>query len=168
VREQFLDADIGVTDVLEVSAVTGHGLDALRYRLGALVAEERARVGTTRVEAPVDEEVVIRLTAPGPDFEVRRDPDGTFLVVGRRMERWVQMLPLEDGGAVRYLQGRLRRAGVERALVAAGAREGDDVAIGDAVFEFAPDLDDLPPEERAEVLAAEAEELGELDDGLGP
>jgi GTPase len=168
VREQFLDADIGVTDVLEVSAVTGHGLDALRYRLGALVAEERARVGTTRVEAPVDEEVVIRLTAPGPDFEVRRDPDGTFLVVGRRIERWVQMLPLEDGGAVRYLQGRLRRAGVERALVAAGAREGDDVAIGDAVFEFAPDLDDLPPEERAEVLAAEAEELGELDDGLGP
>jgi hypothetical protein len=30
--------------------------------------------------------------------------------------------------------------------------------IGDAVFDFDPDLDDLPPDERAEILAAEAED----------
>jgi GTPase len=147
--------------VLVTSAVSGAGLDALRYRLGELVAAERARVGPVRAQEPVDEEVLLRLVPQGPDFEVSRDDAGRFQVTGERIERWVQMLPLEDWEAVRYLQGRMRRAGVEKELVAAGARTGDDVVIGDAVFEFDPELDDLPAEERAAVLAAEAEaELG--------
>jgi GTPase len=145
-------------EVLVVSAVTGAGLDALRYRLGELVAAERARVGPVRVEEAVDEEVLLRLVPQGPDFEVSRDEFGRFVVTGERLERWVQMLPLEDWEAVRYLQGRMRRAGVEKELIAAGARAGDDVVISEAVFEFAPELDDLPAAERDAVLAAEAEE----------
>lgn len=149
-------------EVLEVSAIAGDGLDALRYRLGELVAAERDRIGDVR-SVERDEEVVLRIEPAGPDFTVGRDADGRYVVVGRRIERWVQMLPIEDWEAARYLQGRLRRAGVERALVDAGARQGDDVVIGDAVFDFAPELDDLPPEERAAVLAAEAED-DDLDD----
>jgi len=145
-------------EVLQVSAVTGEGLDALRFRLGALVAEERARVGL-RTEEPDEGEVLIRLAPTGPDFHVQRGEDGTFHVVGRRVERWVQMLPLEDVGAVRYLQGRMRRAGVDRALADAGARSGDDVVIGEAVFAFEPELDDLPEEERAALLAGEDDAL---------
>ncbi len=151
-------------EVLEVSAVSGVGLDALRFRLGELVAAERERLGAVRsLVRDEDEEVVIRLEPTGPDFAIRQDPDGRYVVVGRRIERWVQMLPLEDWEAARYLQGRLRRAGVERALVDAGARAGDEVVIGDAVFDFDPELEDLPPEERAAVLAAE-EEPDETDD----
>lgn len=145
-------------EVFEVSAVAGTGLDALRYRLGALVHELR-RVGEPGGE-PSDqpeEEVVIRLRRSGPDFEVVRDPSGMVRVAGRRVERWVQMLPLEVPDAVRYLQGRLRRAGVERALVDAGVRAGDDVVIGDNVFEFEPAMEDLPADER-EALLAEDEE----------
>gem|GEM_PF-5810794 len=46
------------------------------------------------------------------------------------------------------------------------------MVIGDAVFDFEPELDDLPAEEREAVLAAEAEEeLDEQDEvsyaGLG-
>ncbi len=142
--------------VLEISAATGAGLDTLRFTLGALVAEERARVGL-RTEAHDEEEVVLELAPAGPDFTVQRGGDGAYHVVGRRVERWVQMLPLEDRGAVRYLQGRMRRAGVEKALIAAGARSGDDVVIADAVFTFDPELDDLPADERAAVLAGEAD-----------
>jgi GTPase len=143
-------------EVLEVSAVSGAGLDALRYRLGELVAAERRRVGI-RVEQPAEEEVVLRLTPAGPDFSVGRDDTGAYVVTGERPERWVQMLPLEDWEAVRYLQGRLRRAGVEKALVEAGAREGDEVVIGEAVFDFEPALEDLPEEERAMILAEEGD-----------
>jgi GTPase len=150
------------TEVFEVSAVTGEGLDALRYRLGELVVQERARVGAVRVIAPDEEEVTLTLTPKGPDFRIEREGEG-FRVVGRRVERWVQMLPLDDHGAVRYLQGRLRRAGVEKALVAAGARDGDEVAIRTMVFAFEPDLDDLPPDERAAVLAGELDALEEFD-----
>jgi GTPase len=163
VMEQLEDAG---EEVLVVSAVSGAGLDALRYRLGELVAAERERVGAVRAEEPVDEEVLLRLVPQGHDFEVSRDGTGRFEVTGDRVERWVQMLPLEDWEAVRYLQGRLRRAGVEKELIAAGARTGDDVVIGDAVFEFAPELEDLPADEREAILAAEAAaELGiEADD----
>jgi GTPase len=147
-------------EVLEVSAISGAGLDALRYRLGALVAAERAARGPVRAEQPVDEEVLLRPTPRGSDTVVRRDEDGAYLVTGERVERWVQMLPLEDHGAVRYLQGRLRRAGVEAALVAAGARAGDEVVIGELVFDFDPELDDLPEDERAVLLAEELEDEG--------
>jgi GTPase len=57
---------------------------------------------------------------------------------------------------------------VERALIEAGARAGDEVVIGDAVFDFEPELDDLPPEEREAVLAAEAEADLEDDDLSDP
>jgi GTPase len=164
VRDQLAERG---EEVLEVSAVTGEGLDRLRYRLGELVAAERDRLGAVRVEdAGGDTEVVLDLAPVGPDFTIARTDRGGYQVTGARVERWVQMLPLEDAGAVRYLQGRLRRAGVERALVAAGARAGDEVVIGGVVFDFDPALDDLPAEERAEVLAAEAEaDPDDLGDG---
>jgi GTPase len=156
-------------EVLEVSAISGEGLDALRYRLGELVAAERDRVGEVReMVEHEDEEVLIRIEPSGPDFAVRRDSEERYVVVGRRIERWVQMLPIQDWEAARYLQGRLRRAGVERALIEAGARAGDEVVIGDAVFDFEPELDDLPPEEREAVLAAEAEADLEDDDLSDP
>lgn len=163
VRTQLEEAG---EEVLEVSAVAGVGLDTLRYRLGALVDEERGRVGSVRVHQADEEEVLLHLTPAGDDISVERDDDGSFRVVGRRVERWVQMLPLEDWGAVRYLQGRMRRAGIERQLIAAGAREGDEVVIAGTVFEFAPEVDDLPAEERAAVLAGEADDF-DLDDVAG-
>jgi GTP-binding protein len=145
-------------EVLEVSAVSGAGLEPLRFRLGELVAAERARRGGVIAHEAVPDEVVIRLEATGPDVTVERAPSGAYQVRGARVERWVQMLPLDNREAVRYLQGRLRRAGVERALVGAGARDGDPVVIGDVAFEFEADIDDLPPDERAAVLAAELED----------
>lgn len=146
-------------EVIPVSAVSGEGLDDLRFRLGELVSAERDRIGQVRGLAPdEDHEVVIRLEPTGVDFEVDTDEEGRYVVTGQRIERWVQMLPLDNWEAARYLQGRLRRAGVERALVEAGARSGDDVVIGDAVFDFEPELDDLPEQERQAVLAAEAED----------
>ncbi|MDX1657412.1 MAG: GTPase ObgE [Nitriliruptorales bacterium] len=145
-------------EVFEVSGISGEGLDALRYRLGELVGRQRDEVGVrTELETEPDE-LVIRLERTGPDFEISRHPTGAFQVTGKRIERWVQMTPLDNLEATRYLQGRLRRAGVEKALVQAGARAGDEVVIGDVVFDFEPDLSDLPEEERAAVLAGELEE----------
>lgn len=149
-------------EVFEISAVTGEGLDALRFRLGEMVAHEREVQGGPISEDVAPEEVVIRLESTGPDFVITRHDNGGYQVRGDRVERWVQMLPLDNNEALRHLQGRLRRAGVEKALVDAGAREGDPVVIGDVLFDFDPDLADLPAEEREAILAADLEdELGE-------
>lgn len=150
--------------VLTVSALTGDGVDRLRFRLGELVYADRKQRERRDDEDDLTE-TTIMLAPVGEDFTVEQVAVGSFLVRGRRVERWVQMLPIEDRGAARYLQGRLRRAGVERALIEAGARDGDDVQIATNVFVFAPEIDDLPEEEREAILAGE---LDDVDDSNTP
>ncbi len=149
-------------EVLEVSAVSGAGLNVLRFRLGQLVDELGSTLAVEMTEEA--EPVVLRPAGHSAPVRVALEEDGAYRVISDRIERWVTMLPIEDQGAVRYLQGRMRRAGVERALVAAGAREGDTVVIGDLEFAFDPELEDLPPEEREAVLAGERDPLDDVDD----
>ncbi len=145
-------------EVILGSAVTGEGLDTLRYRLADLVRQVRAeRADPDGGAAPVTTARPVlrpRQQRSGPDFHVERVPGG-WRVVGERIERWVLVLDLDNPDAVAYLQGRLQRAGVEAALAAAGARPGDDVDIAGAVFTFEPegwtgDPDDPDPEEADE------------------
>ena len=144
-------------EVLEVSAVSGAGLDALRFRLGELVDELGPSL---EVDPERDgEPVVLRPGGHAAPVRIEAEEDGAYRVVSDRIERWVDMLPVEEPGAAQYLQGRMRRAGVERALISAGARQGDTVVIGGIEFLFRPELDDLPPDERAAILAGEIDEV---------
>lgn len=142
------DLEAAGWEVLAGSAVTGEGLPALRHRLAALVAFARTQQ-TTPEHTP--ERPVLRPAGQRSkvDFAVERITGG-FRVAGDRVERWVVMADLDNPEAVRHLQGRLVRAGVERALVKAGAVRGDDVEIAGAVFAFEPDQADLPPEDPAD------------------
>jgi len=117
-----------------VSAVTGEGVPAFLYALGAAVAASRsARQAATAgqgADPPATEtEVPIQVVREGTGFRV----------LGDRPLRWVAMTDLDNPQAVAYLQRRLRRAGVEDLLAAAGARPGDEVLVGDAAFEYQPD-----------------------------
>jgi len=102
-----------------VSAVTGEGVPAFLYALGAAVAASRsarqAAAGGQGAGPPATE-----TEAP---IQVVREGTG-FRVLGDRPLRWVAMTDLDNPQAVAYLQRRLRRAGVEDLLAAAGAREG--------------------------------------------
>lgn len=154
---ELYEDDLYGEEVLEISALTGEGLDALRFRLAKLVKAARPAPD----EAPEEEHVVLRPLQVVDDLRVDV-LDGRYHVTGERVVRWVRMLPTSNPEAVRHLQGRLRRAGVERLLIQAGARTDDEVVIDDLIFEFEPDPRDLPPEERAALLEAElAAELGE-------
>jgi GTPase len=117
-----------------VSAVTGEGMPAFLYALGAAVAEARAArppAGTAAQPGSVaaEPEVPIRVAREGVGFRVHGD----------RPERWVAMTDLDNPQAVAYLQRRLRRAGVDDLLARAGAAPGDEVLVGQAAFEFTPD-----------------------------
>jgi GTP-binding protein len=120
---------------LAVSAMSGGGVDELLERLGLLAKEAEA---TEPARTPY---VVLR---PGrPRFTISREPDGRWRVRGRSVERWVLEADLDREGDVAELQRRLVKEGVERKLVAMGARHGDEVAILDRVFEFLPDPDPM-------------------------
>jgi GTP-binding protein len=128
---------------LPVSAMTGDGLEALLERLG-LLAKEGEDLSADR--APY---VVLR---PGrPRFTIEREDDGGWRVAGRGVERWVMETDMDDDRQIERLQRRLIREGVERRLVALGARTGQEVRIRDLAFDFLPDRKPgEPAEEPAE------------------
>jgi GTP-binding protein len=115
---------------LAVSAVTGHGMEALRARLAQLVARAE-RTGEERRPYVV-------LRPARPRFTVTREGE-RFRVVGRGVERLVAEADLDDPRTLARVQRRLVREGVERELAAAGARRGDEVVIGGTTFEFLPE-----------------------------
>jgi GTP-binding protein len=115
-----------------VSAVTGEGMGGLRERLATLAKEAEA--------VAEDRTAYVVLRPARPRFTVTREGE-RFRVVGRGVERWVSETDLEDPAKVERLQRRLVKEGVERELVSAGARRGDEVLIGNVAFEFIPEAD---------------------------
>jgi GTP-binding protein len=114
---------------LVISAVTGQGIRKLVGRLSQMVTEARA-------EQTVDEGMIV-IHRPLPEgFAVERVGEGEFRVIGRVAERAVALNDVTSDEAADYVQGRLRRIGVDRALNRAGARDGDLVHIGDLSFEW--------------------------------
>jgi GTP-binding protein len=136
-RQAFADRGLAV---YEVSAASREGVRDLSYALAAVVAEVRAA-------APAAEpsRVVIRpQPASGPDFEIERTGENTFLVRGDKPWRWVQQTDFSNDEAVGFLADRLAKLGVEVALTEAGADDGAEVLIGNGddavVFDWAPDV----------------------------
>jgi GTP-binding protein len=69
---------------------------------------------------------------------VERAGPGAFRVLGPGVERLVARHDTDNEEALGYLEERLRAIGVIRALEAAGFSPGDEVQIGDVVFELDP------------------------------
>ena len=153
-------------EVLHGSAVTGEGMDLLRHRMAALVLLVRAERRGAAVQQAVTARPVLRPAGTSDSIEVSRTGGG-WRVHSDRVERWVVMTDLENEEAVRYLQGRMARAGVEQALAGAGAVRGDSIEIAGAVFDFEPDRrDDLDDEEPVGEDDASDLALGDDEEGL--
>src|SRR5262249_34288081 len=108
-------------DGLAISAVTRSGLDDLVGRIAVLVDEAR------NAEADPEPMVVLRPAEQGSS--VTREGSHAWRVKGRPAERAVALADITTADAIVYVQQRLRRMGVERALAKAGARDGDVVRI---------------------------------------
>ena len=61
---------------------------------------------------------------------------GVFRVEGPQVERMVVQTDWENEEAIAFLQHRLKRLGVEKALEKAGAVDGDEIRIVGRAFEF--------------------------------
>ena len=114
-----------------VSAMTGANLDELKTVLGEEVRRAREEFGQP-------ESFMVFRPAVEDRMMVARE-DHAFRVRSERAERMVGQTPLNNPRAVRRLQRQLRSLGVEAALRREGAREGDEVRIGEVAFEWIPD-----------------------------
>jgi GTP-binding protein len=113
---------------LSISALNGAQVDELLRQAAAALREVRPEMD----EAPLP----IHRPAADDGFAVARDPDGSWRISGRSVERAAAMTYWEHDEGVRRFQRSLERMGVEDALRKAGVRPGETVRIGEYELEW--------------------------------
>jgi GTP-binding protein len=135
--------------VIATSSATGAGIAELAAELERRVAtREPVHGGAPTAQATwpgvvaagddaLAEHVVLR-PAEQSGFSVQRLGPRSFAVRGRGIERLVGRYDTDNEDAMAYLEERLRRIGVLRALQAQGFSPGDEIEIGGVSFELDP------------------------------
>jgi GTP-binding protein len=126
--------------IFEVSALTGAGMDSLIAATATKVHELREAAAAALDESDVQYGQVWEHMRQERDkvFEVNNLGGGVFAVQGKQVERMVIQTEWDNEEAIAYLQRRLEHVGVEKALVAAGAKRGDEIRIAGRAFGFEP------------------------------
>ncbi|MDB1806069.1 GTPase ObgE [Eggerthella lenta] len=120
-----------------ISALTGDGVDGLKAAIATKVHELREELRALS-EADVQYEHVWEHKREERDKQFKVVPlgGGVFRVEGPQVERMVVQTDWENEEAIAFLQHRLKRLGVEKALEKAGAVDGDEIRIVGRAFEF--------------------------------
>lgn len=126
-------AAAGIDGATLVSPITGDGLRDALYRVAGAVQQARR-------EAP-DREGYVLHRPVFPPFKLRRE-GLAWIVDGVGAQRAVRFSDLTNPQAADLASDRLTRLGIDEALAAAGAQEGDTVRIGDLEFEYSRRHDD--------------------------
>jgi GTP-binding protein len=76
--------------------------------------------------------------ASASGFSVERLGPRSFAVTGRGIERLLMRYDVDNDDAMAYLEERLRRIGVLKALESHGFRPGDEIEIAGVTLELDP------------------------------
>ncbi|MFV0617724.1 MAG: GTPase ObgE [Megasphaera sp.] len=116
-------------EVYPICAMTGEGMDKLLERVWTMLDEY--------VEEPDEttEEVVYK-AQDKPDFEVKRDDDGAFVITGARIENLVAMTNFDDDQSLRRFQRIWRYMELDKLLQEHGIQDGNTVRIYSMEFEY--------------------------------
>jgi GTP-binding protein len=152
--------------VIATSSATGAGLEDLAVQLLRSVAaadrstqgDEQHRPGgslaargagangagarsSSEAERPGEEELAEHMVfrpSAGTGFLIERLGPRSFAVRGKGIERLLVRYDIENEDAMAYVEGRLRRIGVLKALEAEGFQPGDEIEIAGVTFELDP------------------------------
>lgn len=120
--------------IFSISSVTRQGIDAL---LSATADLLEVTPEFLLYDEEIEEEVVqYGFVSTKPEFEINRDPDATWVLSGEKLEKLFQMTNFDHDETVMRFARQLRGMGVDEALRARGAKDGDIVRIGEFEFEF--------------------------------
>lgn len=122
--------------VFPISAVTKTGLRELLLGIADKL-ETTPEFPLNEILEQEDEDTVLyKYIAEEPDFEITREPDGTFVLSGTKIERLFTMTNFERDASISRFARQLRAMGVDEALRKRGAKDGDIVRLLDYEFEF--------------------------------
>jgi GTP-binding protein len=121
----------GLTTVA-ISASTGEGMAGFRGAVAALLP-----ASDTAGEEPEPSGVVVHRLEASPDrVTVRRESEGVYRVVGRRIERLASQTNFEIEESAERFQRDLERLGADAELRRAGVKPGDTVRVGAVELEW--------------------------------
>lgn len=122
--------------VFPISAVTKTGLRELLLAIADKL-ETTPEFPLNEILEQEDEDTVLyKYVTEEPDFEISREPDGTFVLSGAKIERLFTMTNFERDASISRFARQLRAMGVDEALRKRGAKDGDIVRLLDYEFEF--------------------------------
>lgn len=118
--------------IYPIAALTGAGTGELLEGIFAVLA-------TLPPVEPVPVEEAFEYRADDSlAFEIYRDENGAFVVVGGLVDMLCRNVVLNKPESMQYFQKVLRLRGVVKKLEEMGCKEGDTVSIGDVEFDFIP------------------------------
>lgn len=120
--------------IIEISAVTGDGVNELNYAI--IDALENYVPEEEEVEVDKDVRVVYRHEKQERPFEIKRGMDGKFEIHGDEIETLFMRTDFSRDAAVRRFARQMRSMGIDDALREKGIQSGDIVRIKDFEFEF--------------------------------
>ncbi|MGX9292848.1 GTPase ObgE [Bacillus sp. A015] len=121
--------------VFPISAITREGLRELLFEI-ANQLETTPEFPLYNEEELSDNRVMYKFDEGDAPFEISRDPDGTFVLTGKALERLFKMTDFSRDESVKRFSRQLRGMGVDDALRERGAKDGDIIRLLEFEFEF--------------------------------
>lgn len=120
--------------IFPISGISRQGISAL---LSATVDLLETTPEFPLYEEEIEEDVVqYGFVSDTPEFEIHREPDATWVLTGEKLEKLFAMTNFEHDETILRFARQLRGMGVDDALRARGAKDGDIVRINEFEFEF--------------------------------
>jgi GTPase len=144
-----LQAETPGIEVFPIAAATGVGVRELMY--AAYRRLEQVKRELPKVEAEGEGEGEVKLFRAEDinteGFSIERERKNLYRIRSAKVERQVAMTNFTQRDSIERLNKRLIKEGLYRALIEAGIREGDQVAIGDATLGWTAqnEIDWRPP-----------------------
>lgn len=115
--------------IYPISAISGEGVEALLDGVWDVLQ-------TLPPVKPVEHEEFVYEKKDENSFEIERDEDGAYVVIGPLVDLLTRNVVLDDMDSLSYMQKTLRDRGVFKALKNAGIKDGDTVVIGEVEFDY--------------------------------
>lgn len=122
--------------IFPISAVTRKGLRDLLYAVADKLEETPEFPLEHEEEVTGVHRVIYKHEPEQESFKITRDPDGSFVLSGAKIEKLFKMTDFSHDESVRRFARQLRGLGVDDALRQRGAKDGDIVKLLDFEFEF--------------------------------
>ncbi|MEJ6348367.1 GTPase ObgE [Holzapfeliella sp. He02] len=125
-------------EIFEISSVTHQGVKALLQKTADVLETLPKEVKTVAAETEdiKHQNYDYKAEDKQDEFYIEKENAGMYVVKGEKVERLLQMSNLTHNDGIMRFARQLRSFGIDDALREAGAKNGDDVFIGDFSFEF--------------------------------